>query len=259
MSEYVTSDHEGMLATVTIDRPEKLHALNTEVLEGLVAVFGEFPEDVCVVIVRTTGDEVFVSGADMNEFRRVGDRREFLAFQSLERLANETIAEHPAVVIAAVDGVAYGGGFELALSTDMIVAGKSAEFAFPEVKRGLIPGATGGAQWLPRLVGLPKAIELIATGAPITAKEAARLGIVNRVVPDGTVEETAHALAGSLLENAPLAVKAAKRVCRSSAYDDLATVFSLGEEITGNLYETMDAQEGVSAFFEDRNPAFEGR
>lgn len=259
MSEYVTADHDGFFATVTIDRPEKLHALNADVLAGLIEAFDDLPDEVCVVILRTTGEDVFVAGADMNEFRRVDDCDEFLAFQELEREANAAITDHPAVVIAAVDGVAYGGGFEVAMAADMLIAGESAEFAFPEVKRGLIPGATGGAQWLPRLVGLPKAIELIATGESISAEEAQQLGIVNRVVPDGGVEDAAGELANSMLKNAPLAVQAAKRLCRASAYDDLDTVFSLGEEIIGNLYETADAKEGVAAFFEDRDSTFQGR
>jgi enoyl-CoA hydratase len=259
MADYVTTDCDDRFATVTIDRPEKLHALDADVLAGLINAFESLPREVCVVVLRTTGDDVFVAGADMDEFRRVDNRDEFLAFQELEREANHTIADHPAVVVAAVDGVAYGGGFELAVSADLLVASESAEFAFPEVRRGLIPGATGGAQWLPRLVGLPKAIELIATGEPVSAAEAQRLGLVNRVVSDDAVEDAARDLADSLLENAPLAVKAAKRVCRASAYDDLETIYSFGTELTGNLYETDDAQEGVDAFFEDRDPEFEGR
>lgn len=259
MSNYVTANTDGRLATVTIDRPDKLHALNANVFAGLIDAFDDLPDKICVVILRTSGEDVFIAGADMTEFQRVNDRDEFLAFQELEREANAAITGHPAVVIAAVDGGAYGGGFEVALSADMLVAGESAEFAFPEVKRGLIPGATGGAQWLPHLVGLPKAIELIATGEPISAAEAQRLGIVNQVVSDGAVEDAANDLADSLLANAPQAVRATKRVCRASAYNDLETVFSLGEEITGNLYDTADAQEGVAAFFEDREPTFEGR
>lgn len=258
MSDQVTTDRDGPCATITIDRPAKLHALNADILAGLIEAFDDLPREVCVVILRTTGEDVFVAGADMNEFRRFDDRDEFLTFQKLERKANTAITDHSAVVIAAVDGVAYGGGFEVALSADMIVAGESAEFAFPEVKRGLIPGATGGAQWLPAIVGLSKAIELIATGEPITADQAQHLGIVNRVTPDDSVEDAAFEMADSLLGNAPLAVKAAKRVCRASAYGDMETVFSLGEEVIGNLYETTDAEEGVAAFFEDREPVFEG-
>ena len=259
MAEHVTTAVDGRVATVTIDRPEKLHALDRAVLEGLIEAFTDLPGAVCVAILRTTGDTAFVAGADMNEFRRADDRTEFLAFQRLEREANLAIAEAPAVVIAAVDGVAFGGGFEVALACDLLVAGEGAQLGFPEVKRGLIPGATGGAQWLARLVGVPTAIELIATGEPISAHEAHRLGIANRVVPDGEVADETAGLAETLATNAPLAVKAAKRVVRASAYDDLATVFSLGEELTGNLFETDDAREGVDAFFEDREPQFVGR
>lgn len=259
MSEFVKTSVDGRIATVTIDRPEKLHALNRAVLEGLIKAVADLPETVCVIILQTTGDIAFVAGADMNEFRRADDRAEFLAFQHLEREANLAIAEAPAVVVAAVDGVAFGGGFEVALACDLLVAGESARLGFPEVKRGLIPGATGGAQWLPHLVGVPKAIELIATGEPISAHEAHRLGIANRVVPDGEVGEETTAIAETLATNAPLAVKASKRVVRASVYDDLATVFSLGEELTGNLSETDDAMEGVEAFFEDREPQFAGR
>lgn len=259
MSSTVATAVDGRTATVTIDRPEKLHALNVGLLEEVIETFVGLPEDVCAVGLQTTGETAFVAGADMNEFRHADNRAEFLAFQHLEREANLSIAQAPAIVVAAVNGVAFGGGFEIALSCDLIIAGESTKFGFPEVTRGLIPGATGGAQWLPRLIGVTKAIELVATGEPITAHKAERLGIVNRVVPDGNVQTASQNVVERLGENAPLAVKAAKRVCRASSYDDLATVFSLGEELTGNLYETRDASEGVQAFFEEREPHFEGR
>ncbi|MDX1744916.1 MAG: enoyl-CoA hydratase/isomerase family protein, partial [Halobacteriales archaeon] len=143
MTSPVTTAVDGRIATVTIDRPEKLHALNRAVLKGLVEAFSDLPDEVCVAILRTTEDRAFIAGADMNEFQQATDRDDFLAFQKLEREANLAIATAPPVVIAAVDGVAFGGGFEVALACDLMVAGEGVEMGFPEVKRGLTPGATG--------------------------------------------------------------------------------------------------------------------
>lgn len=261
MGQYVTAERDGSLATVTIDRPEKLHALNSELMAELSAVLDNVVEDktVVVVILRSTGDTAFVAGADLSEFNEMDDVEAFRAFQEREQALNRQIATLPAVVVAAVNGIAYGGGFEVALAADLIVAGKSAEFAFPEVTRGLIPGATYGAQWLPRLVGLSKAIELIAGGEPVSASEAARLNLVNRVVADGAVDDAATDLAETLSSNAPLAVLAAKRVCTESAYGDLSTVLEYGTEVTTRLFETEDASEGIRAFVDGDEPAFSGR
>jgi enoyl-CoA hydratase/carnithine racemase len=257
MGQYVTAERDGAVATVTIDRPEKLHALNSELMAELSGVLDDVVEDgtVVAVILRTTGDTAFVAGADLSEFDEMADTEAFRAFQEREQALNRQIATLP----AAVDGIAYGGGFELALAADMVVAGESAEFAFPEVTRGLIPGATYGAQWLPRLVGLPKAIELIAGGEPVSADEAARLNLVNRVVADDAVDDAATDLVETLAGNAPLAVRAAKRVCTQSAYGDLSTVLEYGTEVTTRLFETADAAEGIRAFVDGDEPTFEGR
>lgn len=259
MGEHVTVARDGHLATVTVDRPEKLHALDRELMAELTAALSDLEsEAVRVAILRSTGDRAFVAGADLGAFRD-SSREAFLDFQRAEFELNRSLQAHPAVTIAAVDGPAYGGGFELVLASNLVVAGESAEFAFPEVTRGLIPGATGGAQWLPRLVGLPVAIELLATGRSVSADEARRLGLVNRVVADGRVDDAAGTLAEELLANAPLAVRAAKEVAVESLYGDLSPVHAYGREVTARLSQTEDAAEGVAAFFEDRDPEFVGR
>jgi enoyl-CoA hydratase len=260
MAQYVTVEHDDALATVTIDRPEKLHALNSDLIAELSDALDAVAErEAVAVILRSTGDRAFVAGADLSEFAEMTDAEAFRAFQEREQALNRQIATLPGIVVAAVDGVAFGGGFELALAADVIVAGESAEFAFPEVTRGLIPGATYGAQWLPRLVGLPKAIELIAGSEPISAAEAAQLNLVNRVVADEGVDEAAREFAETLTSNAPLAVRAAKRVCTQSAYGDLSTVLEYGTEVTTRLFETADAAEGLRAFVDGEEPRFEGR
>lgn len=256
MSEFVRSETAGRTGIVTIDRPDRLHALGADVLEGLDEAFGSL-EDATVVRLRTTGDRAFVSGADMKEFDGM-TKAEFVAFLDLQRGVNDRIESHPAMVVAEVDGIAYGGGFELALATDLVVAAESAEFAFPEVSNGWIPGG-GGTQRLPRVVGVPKAKELLATARPVSAADAASLGVVNRVVPDGEVGEAAEALAAELGENAPLAVRSVKRLCDEGVEASIDAALSYEQAVMCDLFDTDDAEEGLEAFREKRDPEFRGR
>ncbi|MFB6135628.1 MAG: enoyl-CoA hydratase/isomerase family protein [Halobacteriaceae archaeon] len=257
-SEFVTVERveDGDVAVVTIDRPEKLNALRTEVNDGLAAAF-ERVEDAVAVVLRSAGAKAFVAGADLEEVRGLSDA-EFGAFQRNARATNDAVADHPAAVVAAVEGLAYGGGFELALAADLVVAGEGARFALPEVGLGLIPGG-GATQRLPRLVGANRAKELLVTGDPIDAETAREWGVVNRVVPDGEVDEAARDLATDVAGNAPLAVREAARVVDEGLESSLATGLSLEQEVTFTLRDTADAAEGLAAFAEDREPEFEGR
>ncbi|MFB6295865.1 MAG: enoyl-CoA hydratase/isomerase family protein [Halobacteriales archaeon] len=257
MSEHVHTETDGRIGTVTIDRSENLNALTSEINTALRDAFEKLDGEVDVIVLRSAGDRAFVAGADIEE---IHDRtaREFERFQKNGRETNDTIADCGAVVIAAVRGIAYGGGFELALAADMIVASEGAEFATPEAKLGLVPGG-GATQRLPRAVGPNKAKELLTTGDPIPAEEAERLGLVNRVVPDDEVEEAARSLADDVAGNAPLAVRRAKQLVDEGLEMSLEGALSYEQEVTFTLYGTEDADEGIASFVEDREAEFSGR
>jgi enoyl-CoA hydratase len=161
-------------------------------------------------------------------------------------------------VIAAVNGYALGGGFELVLVADLVVAAESATFGLPEAKLGLLPGG-GGTQRLPRLVGRNKAKELLMTADFITATEAKALGIVNRVVPDDELMPAAHALADRILKRAPLAVAMAKQLVNDGLQASLPAAITQEMGMTATLYDSADAKEGIAAFIEKRHPVFTGR
>lgn len=257
MSTHVRSRLDGAIGTVTIDRPEKLNALSSEIESALREAFAALAEqDALVVILRTTGD-AFIAGADLGEIDGLS-HAEFVDYQKNGRRTNDAIEAHPAMVIAAVDGLAYGGGLEKALAADLIVASEDATFAVPEVKLGLIPGG-GATQRLPRRIGAPMAKEMLTTGEPLSADEALRCGLVNHVVPDDAVEERVRDLAEDIASNAPMAVREAKRVVDQGLEAGLETGLSFEQEVTFTLYNTEDVQEGIEAFVEKRDPEFRGQ
>jgi enoyl-CoA hydratase len=255
LSEYVTTEIDGDIGTVTIDRPDQLNALNAQINDDLRAAFDELEGETNVVILRTEGDRAFVAGADLKEIAELSNQ-EFIAFQRNGRKTNDAIAAHDGQVIAAVDGLAYGGGFELALAADMIVADESATFAVPEIKLGLLPGG-GATQRLPRVVGTNKAKEMLTTGEPIAAAKAKSLGLVNRLVEDGKADATARELAETIASRAPIAVREAKRVVDQGIEAPLATALSYEQEVTFQLFDSEDTSEGIAAFLEDREPEFQ--
>lgn len=254
--DFVQVERDDCLATVTIDRPDRLNALGSDVLDELREAFERLEGEVPVIVLRSTDDRAFVAGADLKEFNGMDGLADFQSFLRMQGDTNDYVEEHPAIVVAEVDALAYGGGFELVLATDMVVASEDAEFAFPEVARGLVPGG-GGTQRLARLVGPNKAKELITTGDPIGAAEAERLGVVNRVVPPGELSAATRELADSVTENAPLAVRGAARVIDEGLDASLDTALSYERQLTFTLFRSEDAAEGIRAFVEKRDPEFE--
>jgi enoyl-CoA hydratase len=198
-----------------------------------------------------------VAGADLKEIKEMSDR-EFQTAKKKTRTTNDAIAESSVIVIAAVDGLAYGGGFELALASDLIVAEKGATFALPECKLGLLPSG-GGTQRLSRIVGPNVAKELLVTGDSFDADRAYQLGIANRLVDDGEADSEARDLAETMCERAPLAVEAAKSVVNEGLEASLDTALALEQEVAFTLYNTEDTDEGIKAFLEKREPQFSGR
>ncbi len=252
-------DVQDGIATVTLDRPEKNNAISMEMRADFRALADELytNESVRVAII-TGGGKAFSVGADVSTFETDWNTPVFRAnTRLLTNFFNELEAlEKP--VIAAINGTCVGGGLELAMACDLRVAARSARFGLPENNLGLIPGV-GGCSRLVKLVGFGRAKELVLTGEIITAEDALRHGLVNRVVDDGALSTEARALAERLRGKAPQALGIAKRVLQNCVSADLQTgrtIESFGQSI---LIKTKDHREGVTAFREKRRPKFEGR
>ena len=245
-------------AVLTFTREDRLNALDSQTFRDLIAALDELDADPTVELVIFTGrGRAFVAGADINEYLGIA-LTDYVNFQRLGRRMYDRLEAFRKPTIAAVNGFALGGGFELVLACDLVVAAEGAKMGLPESKLGLLPGG-GGTQRLTRLVGRTKAKELLMTGDFITGAEAERLGIVNRVVPAEQVMEAAHLLADRILERAPLAVQMAKQLVNDGLYAILATAITQEMGMTATLYASDDAREGIGAFLEKRQPVFTGR
>jgi enoyl-CoA hydratase len=246
------------IATVTVNRPDKLNALNTQVIAELDDVAGrlERESEIRAVLLTGAGTKAFVAGADIAELGSQGAvdgtaraARGQAMMRRLERAGKP--------VIAAVNGFALGGGCELAMACHLRVASESAKFGQPEVKLGLGPGY-GGTVRLPRLVGRARALELLLTGAMIDAQEAWRIGLVNRVVPADQLLPECRRLLAAILENGPLAVQACLALVDRGLDLGLDDALALEASWFGLLSATADMREGTRAFLEKRKPAFTG-
>jgi enoyl-CoA hydratase len=258
MSSTLTFDLTDGIARVTVNRPDKLNALNAIVIAELADAVTRIETDAAVrgVIVTGAGSKAFVAGADINELTEQGvsgGRIRAIAgqqvFRRLERCGKP--------VIAAVNGFALGGGCELAMACHLRVAGENAKFGQPEVKLGIAPGY-GGTVRLPRLVGKARALELLLTGEMIDAEEARRIGLVNRVVPADRVVDEAESMMKAILVNGPLAVRACLEAVDVGMDMTLDQALLLEAGYFGLLSATADMQEGTKAFVEKRKPAFKG-
>jgi enoyl-CoA hydratase/carnithine racemase len=252
-------DRESHVATLTLNRPEALNAISRQLAAELLATCNALADrdDVWVVIVTGAGDRAFCAGADLKE-RRMLSPQERSAHTAAIEAAAEALAALPMPTIAAVRGFALAGGSELAIACDLRVAAHDATFGFPEVKIGIFPGA-GGALRLPCIVGGGPARDLLFTGRHVTADEALRLGLVDRLVPAESVLESAGELARSVAVNAPLAVRAVKRAIEVSPGTSFEDVRRTVNALRSALDNTDDYEEGLAAFAERRSPRFTGR
>ncbi|GBD15169.1 Short-chain-enoyl-CoA hydratase [bacterium HR26] len=249
---------ENMVAVVTVDRPERLNALNTQSLQELLESFERLARDSSVraIIVTGAGDRAFIAGADIAEMKDKGPS-EALAFARLGQAVCSAIEAAPQPVIAAINGYALGGGCEIALACDIRLASETAVLGQPEVSLGVPPG-WGGTQRLPRVIGPGLARELIYTGRRVGAQEALRIGLVNAVYPPGELLERARALAADIARNAPVAVRLSKEAIRRGLDVDLETGLALEAQAFALAFSTADQREGMSAFLEKRSPEFRG-
>ncbi len=244
---------------IKLNRPEAMNALNTQMAKDLVSALQEIASDrdVWVVGMTSTSDKAFGVGADLKE-RKNMSAEEMLVQRALFARIPASLRALPQPWIAGVKGFALGGGFEMALLADLLIAGDNAQFGLPEVRVGLIPG-NGGTQTLPRLIGRMRAKEMIFTGKRIKAQEALSLGIVNRVVPLAEVENEVFKLAGEICANSPVAVRQAKRAIDIGVEADLSTGLQLEIEAYNVNLGTEDRQEGIRAFNEKRPPKWQNR
>ncbi len=247
------------IATVTINRPKSLNALNPATMRELSAVFGDLAgrEDAGVVLLTGSGEKAFVAGADISEMR------DFTPMQALEftlfgQGVLESIERLPQPVIGVINGFALGGGCELAMACDLLIAADTARFGQPEVNLGIIPGY-GGTQRLPRLVGRNIAKELVLTGEMITAQRAYEIGLVNRVVPRAELMNAAREVAAKILAKGPFAVRTAKMAMNRGLDLDLSNACALEANVFAVGFSTADRVEGMTAFLEKRKAVFTGK
>jgi enoyl-CoA hydratase/carnithine racemase len=250
---------EGHVLTVELHRAEVLNAMNTAMGEDLLACFRgpAAALDVRAVVLTGAGERAFCVGGDLKEREGMTDEA-WRAQHAVFEQAAMALLRCPAPVVAAVEGFALGGGCELALLADFVIAGDGAVFALPEVTRGIFPGI-GGTQLLPRVVGAPLAKELIFTGRRMEAQEAKAAGLVNHLVPRGQARSRALEIAAAIARNGPIAVRQAKKAIAYGSETDLETAMVLAIEAYNATIVTEDRLEGVRAFNEKRTPRFRGR
>jgi enoyl-CoA hydratase len=256
--DYVNYVVEEGIALVTINHPP-VNALDQKTVSELGQAMDELEKrpEAKIIILTGGGDKAFVAGADITAFTgltRVTAEQFALSIQSI-LLKMEGSKK---VVICAINGLALGGGCEVAMACDIRIASEKAKLGQPEVNLGVIPGA-GGTQRLPRLVGKGRAMELVFTTDMIGAEEARAIGLVNRVVPPGSLLEEAKKMAKKILAKGPVAIAMAKRAVNEGLEMDLKEGLKLEAKLFGELFDTFDMREGVKAFLEKRPPRFENR
>jgi enoyl-CoA hydratase len=256
MSELLR-ERRGHTEILTINRPEARNAINGAVSRAFAAAFDELEtdDDCWVVIVTGSGDKAFSAGMDLKAFT-AGEGADIIeakgGFGGISR------RDFPKPVIAAVNGSALAGGCEIMLACDLVVAVEEAKFGIPEVKRGLMAGG-GGLFRLPKRIPPAIAMELALTGDPIDARRALELGLINRVVPAGRLMDEALALASTIADNAPLAVRVSKRVMKQAGEVPDAEGWKINNAAAAEVFGSADAMEGPIAFAEKRKPNWTGK
>lgn len=249
-----------VVALVTLNRPEVANAINTQMGQDLLDVWTHLTEadhGLRCVVLTGAGAQVFCAGADLKERHGMSVHTWQRQHELFERMG-AALTELPIPVIAAVNGHAYAGGFELALGCDFMFASRAARFALTEVTLGIMPGL-GGTQNLPRAIGDRRARQILLTGSPIDAEKALAWGLVNELCEPEAAVQQAVTVAQRIADNAPLSVRQIKKAVRYGREMDLRTAFRFEVEAYNHLIQTEDRREGIAAFNERRKPVFKGR
>ena len=258
-TDEILTARDGAVATVTVNRPTVLNALDARTVRTLTSVLSDLGQDVeirCVVLTGA-GDRAFVAGADITELARLTPTSARAVSDAGHRLC-ALLEGLGKPVIAAINGFALGGGCEIAMACTLRIAAATAKLGQPEIALGLIPGF-GGTQRLPRLVGRGRALEMLLTGAPIDADEAWRIGLINKVVPPAALVAETSRLAATLASQAPVAVRRILEAVHHGLDMSIAEAAVFEASLFGLVYGTEDAREGTTAFLEKRKPRFTGR
>lgn len=250
---------KNLIATITINRPSKLNALNRETIQELHDALEDADKDsgIRVIVLTGSGEKAFVAGADISEFADFSvDEGEKLAAKGQELLF-DFVANLSTPVIAAINGFALGGGLELAMAAHFRIASDNAKMGLPEVSLGVIPGY-GGTQRLPQLIGKGRTMELIMTAGMIDAEQALEYGLVNHVTAQEDLLDRAYKIASKIIKNSPVAIAAAIRAVNAN-YDSSVNGFEVEIKEFGNAFGTEDFSEGTQAFLHKRKAEFPGR
>ncbi len=257
--EDIRLEKSGSVATITIDRPQVLNAIRfqtmLEIQQALRDI--ETDESIRVVVLTGAGEKAFISGGDISIMARGQGYIETLSEVPKGQAICSEIENFPKPVIARINGIALGGGTEVALSCDIRIAADTAILGLPEIKLGIIPGY-GGTQRLPRLVGMGKAKELIFTGDHISAQEALNIGLVNQVVAPDQLDAAVEKIYQKIAARGPVALHMAKVALNNGAQADLRTALEIEARCFSLCFGTQDRVEGMNAFLEKRKPAFKG-
>lgn len=256
--QNILSKTENGLTTITINRPDKLNALNRETIQELHDAFedAENSSKTKVIIITGSGEKAFVAGADISEFANFSVKEGGKLAAKGQKLLFDFVANLSKPVIAAVNGFALGGGLELAMAAHFRIASENAKMGLPEVSLGVIPGY-GGTQRLPQLVGKGRAMEMIMTAGMIDANQALQYGLVNHVIPQEELLEFAEKLAGKIIKNSTVAIASAIRAINAN-FEDGENGFEVEIEEFGNCFGTEDFKEGTQAFLQKRKADFPG-
>jgi enoyl-CoA hydratase len=258
-SPFIITERRESFAIVRLNRPEKFNALSREMILALTEIFRNFKEqpDLRAVILTSTGDKAFCAGTDITELTGLDELRAREVSERGQALCNQ-IESCGVPVIAAINGIAAGGGCELALACHLRIASSNAQFSLPETKLGIVPGY-GGTQRLAREIGNGRAFEMMLTGRSLDAEEALRFGLINRLTAAGELMSQAESLAQEISQLAPLAIRACLDAVIRGNELPLAEGLALETKLFASLFATDDVREGTRAFLEKRAPLFKGQ
>ena len=256
--QTIKTRSEGPAFIIELNRLDRRNAVSEQMMDDIVAACNavESRKDVSAIIL-TGGKDYFSAGADLNEAFKVNSAQEGRRYFSHWHRLNDALEQSSKPVIAAIEGFCMTGGLELALSADIRIASQNATFAITSARIGTVAGA-GGTQRLPRVVGLANALEILFSAEPIDSSEALRVGLVNRIVPNGTTIEVAVSMANHYATRAPLSLAFVKRAVHRGMQMDLASAIEFETMLVTTIYGTKDKGEGISAFLEKRTAQFKG-